>query len=138
MLPIARRRQHRYDYERSPSVAREDGRPGRSLYTVVAVTVRRTYLLSLAVLVTLFVVLYPYLGAMKMCHPGECPYATQTSTQSSGSSNGLVGLCLSAVLAASFAGFFGLKTIRGRRRFDECSRPARFYLSPDPPPPRFS
>jgi hypothetical protein len=102
------------------------------------VTVRRTYLLSLAVLVTLFVALYPYLGAMEMCHPGECPYATQTSTQSSGSSNGLVGLCLSAVLAASFAGFFGLTTIRGRRRFDECSRPARFYLSPDPPPPRFS
>ncbi len=119
-------------------MAREDGRPGGRLYTGVSVTVRRTYLLSLAVLVTLFVALYPYLGAMEMCHPGECPYATQTSTQSSGSSNGLVGLCLSAVLAASFAGFFGLKTIRGRRRFDECSRPARFYLSPDPPPPRFS
>ena len=117
---------------------REDGRPGGRLYTGVSVTVRRTYLLSLAVLVTLFVALYPYLGAMEMCHPGECPYATQTSTQSSGSSNGLVGLCLSAVLAASFAGFFGLTTIRGRRRFDECSRPARFYLSPDPPPPRSS
>jgi len=119
-------------------VASEDSRPRGRLYTVLAVTVRRTYLLSLAVLVTLFVALYPYLGATEMCHPGECPYATQTSTQSSGSSNGLAGLCLSAVLAASFAGFFGLTTVCGRRRFEECSRPARFYLSPDPPPPRFS
>lgn len=113
------------------------GRPSRreTVYCG-AVTVRRTYLLSLAVLVTLFVTLYPYLGAMEMCHPGECPYATQTSTQSSGSSNGILGLCLSAVLAASFTGFFGLTAIRGRRRFDERLRPARFYLSPDPPPPR--
>ena len=116
----------------------EDGSTGGRLYTAAAVTVRRTYLLSLAVLVTLFVALYPYLGATQMCHPGECPYATQTSTQSSGSSNGLAGLCLGAVLAASFAGLFGLTTIRGRRRFDECLRPAQFYLSPDPPPPRFS
>src|SRR4028118_1376725 len=78
-----------YDDERPPAW-REDGRPGGRLYTGVSVPVRRTYLLSLAVLVTLFVALYPYLGAMEMCHPGECPYATQTSTQSSGSSNGLV------------------------------------------------
>lgn len=103
---------------------------------MAAVTVRRTYLLSLAVLMTFFVALYPYLGGM--CHSGECPYAAQTSAQSSGSSTGLAGLCLGAVLAASSAGLLGFATIRGLRRFDERSRPARFYLSPDPPPPQFS
>lgn len=117
-------------------MAGEDSRPEVRLYTVVAVTGRRTYLLSLAVLVTLFVALYPYLGATEMCHPGECPYATQTSTQSSGASYGVFGLCLSAVLAASFTGLFGPPAVRGRRRLDERLCPARCYPSPDPPPPR--
>jgi len=100
--------------------------------------VRRTYLILLAILVSAFASLYSYLGAMEMCHSGECPYAAQPSTQSSGSFTGLAGLCLSAVLAASFGGLLGLATISGRRLFDERSRPARFYLSLDPPPPRFS
>ena len=105
---------------------------------MVAVTVRRTYLLPLAILVILFVSLYPYLGTMEMCHSDECPYATHTSTQSSGSSAGLAGLCVGAVLAASSAGLLGLAAIRGRRLSDERSRPAQFFLSPDPPPPQLS
>ncbi len=105
---------------------------------MVAVTLRGTYLLFLAVLVAAFVSLYPYLGGMRMCHPDECPYAAQTSTHSSGASTGLAGLCLSVVLAASSVGLLGLATIRARRLSGEHSRPARFYLSPDPPPPQFS
>ncbi len=105
---------------------------------MVAVTLRGTYLLFLAVLVAAFVSLYPYLGGMEKCHPGECPYAAQTSTQSSGSSTGLAGLCLSVVLATPSVGLLGFATIRVRRLSDERWRPARFYLSPDPPPPQFS
>gem|GEM_PF-1598044 len=119
-------------------MASEVSLPSGRLYTPVALTVRRTYLILLAILVSAFVSLYPYLGAMEMCHSGECPYAAQSSTQSSGSFTGLAGLCLSVVLAASSAGLLGLATIRGRRLFDERSHPARFYFSPDPPPPRFS
>ncbi len=96
---------------------------------------RRTYLLSLAILVTLSVSLYPYLGEMEMCLSGECPYAAQTSTQSS---VGLAGLCLGVVLAVSSAGVLAFATPRGPRLHDEGSRPAQFILSPDPPPPQFS
>ena len=98
---------------------------------------RRTYLLSLTILVTAFVTLYPYLGAMEMCHSGECPYATQSSTQSSTAFTGLAGLCLSAVLAVS-SGILAFAMLRERRLLDERSRPAQFFLSPDPPPPQFS
>jgi hypothetical protein len=105
---------------------------------LVALKVQRTYLLSLAILVTAFVALYPYLGAMEMCHSGECPYATQPSTQSSTASTGLAGLCLSAVLAVSSAGILAFAMLRGRHRLDEISRPSQFLLSPDPPPPQFS
>ncbi len=117
--------------------ARLAASPAERLYTPVAVSVRRTYLLSLTILVTLFVALYPYLGAMEMCHSGECPYAAQTSTQSSGSSTGLAGLCLSAVLAVSSAGVLAFAVHRGRRLSDERLLPAQFFLAPEPPPPRF-
>jgi len=116
-------------------VAREDGRPGGRLYTVVAVTVRRTYLLSLAVLVTLFVALYPYLGDMGMCDSAECPYATQSSSHTS--SSGLASVCVGAVLSA-FPALLAFATLRGRRLSDARSRPAQFFLSPDPPPPQLS
>lgn len=112
--------------------------PAGRLYTPVALTIRRTHLLAFGVLVTAFVSLYPYLGAMEMCHFGECPYAAQSSTQSSAASTGLGGLCLSAVLAASSAGILAFPMLRGRRLFEERSRPAQFFLSPDPPPPQFS
>jgi RsiW-degrading membrane proteinase PrsW (M82 family) len=99
---------------------------------------RRTYLLSLAILVTFFVALYPYLGAMEMCHSGECPYAAQTSTQSSTGSASLAGLCLlGAVLAVSSAGTLAFAVHRGRRLSDERLLPAQFFLAPEPPPPRF-
>ncbi len=117
--------------------ARSAAHAGR-LYTPVALTVRRTHLLALAILVTAFVSLYPYLGAMEMCHFGECPYAAQSSPQSSTAFTGLAGLCLSAVLAASSAGIFAFAMLRGRRLFDEYSRPTQFFLSPDPPPPQSS
>lgn len=108
------------------------------MYTPIAVTVRRTHLLSLAILVTLFVSLYPYLGEMEMCLSGECPYATQSSTQSSTALSGLAGLCLGAVLAASAGIVSASAKLFGRRLFDERSRPAQFYLAPDPPPPQLA
>ncbi len=112
--------------------------PAGRLYTPVVVSMRRTYLILLAILVALFVSLYPYLGTMEMCHSGECPYAAQTSTQSSMGSAGLAGLCLlGAVLAVFSAGTLAFAMLRGRR-LDEGSRPAQFFLSPDPPPPQFS
>jgi hypothetical protein len=107
------------------------------LYILAALTVWRTHLLAFGILVTAFVSLYPYLRAMEMCHFGECPYAAQSSTQSSTAFTGLAGLCLSAVLAASFAGVLTFAMLRGRRLFDEYSRPVQFFLSPDPPPPQF-
>jgi len=119
-------------------VASEVSLPAGRLYTPVALTVRRTYLILLAILVSAFVSLYPYLGAMEMCHSGECPYAAQSSIQSSGAFTSLAGLCLGAVLAVSSTGILGLATLRGRRLFDERSRPTQFYLSPDPHPPQFS
>jgi len=103
-----------------------------------AVSVRHTHLFALAVLVAAFVALYPYLGAMGMCHSGECPYATQSSAQSSATSAGVAGLCLGAVLAVSPAGILAFAMLRGRRLSDERSRPAQFFLSPEPPPPQFS
>ncbi len=111
--------------------------PAGRLYTPGAVSMRRTYLILLAILVTLFVALYPYLGAMKMCYSDECPYAAQTSTQSSVGSAGFAGLCLlGVVLAVSSVGILAFAMLRGTR-LDEGSRPARFFLSPDPPPPQF-
>ncbi|MDP9476275.1 MAG: hypothetical protein M3R38_11450 [Actinomycetota bacterium] len=103
-----------------------------------AVSLRHIYFFALAVLVATFVALYPYLGAMGMCHSGECPYATQSSTQSSATSAGVAGLCLGAVLAVSPAGILAFATLRGRRLSEERLRPEQFFLSPDPPPPQFS
>ena len=98
---------------------------------------RRTYhLFSLSILVTLLVSLYPYLGAMEMCHPVECPYATQTSSQSSTGTAGLAELCLGAVLAASSARVLAFGALRGHRFVDNDARPGDVLLSADPPPPR--
>ena len=112
--------------------------PAGRLYTSIAVSVRRTYLFSLAILVSLLVSLYPYLGAMEMCHPGECPHATQASTQSSTGTAGLAGLCLGAVLAASSVGVLVFGALRGFRFFGNDARPGDVFLSFDPPPPRLS
>ena len=93
----------------------------------------RTHLTVLAVLVTMFVALYPYLGTMEMCNVGECPYAAQSSSHTS--SAGLASVCVSAVLSA-FPAMLAFALFRGRRLPAADSRPMEFYLSSDPPPPR--
>ena len=98
-------------------------------------TLRNRYLFALAVLVTVFVALYPYLGNMGMCDFGECPYATQSSSHAS--SAGVASVCVSAVLSA-FPAMLAFAMLRGRRLSEERSRPAQFFLSPDPPPPQLS
>lgn len=99
-------------------------------------TLRRTYLVALAVLVAAFVALYPYLDGMDMCEVGECPYAAHSSY--GGSSSPAAAACVSAVLAASFAGVLAFVAFRGRRVVIDDSRPTQFHLSPDPPPPQLS
>ena len=102
-------------------------------YNTAAVTLSRTYLIVLAVLVTAFVALYPYLGTMEMCDSGECPYAAQSSSHTS--SAGLASVCMSAVLSA-FPALLAFALFRGRNLPTGDSRPMQLYLSPDPPPPR--
>lgn len=100
-----------------------------------AVTLRRTPLVALAVLVAAFVALYPYSGAMEMCDFGECPYAAQSPSHTSSAG---VATCLTAVLAASGVARLASAMLRGRRLLTEDRSPAQLYLSPDPPPPRTS
>ncbi len=96
---------------------------------------RHVHLFALAVLVATVVALYPYLGDMGMCDSVECPYATQSSSHTS--SSGLALVCVGAVLSAVPA-MLAFATLRARRLSDERSRPAQFFLSPDPPPPQLS
>ena len=103
---------------------------------MVAVAVRRTYLLSLTVLVTLFVALYPYLGGMGGCYGGECPYVTHPSSESS--AGGFAVGCVGAGTTASAAVLLAFAASRGRRAREAGSRLAQLYLSPDSPPPRLS
>jgi hypothetical protein len=103
------------------------------LYNALTVSLRHTTLVILAVLVTAFVALYPYLGNMEMCEVGECPYAAQSSSPTS--STGLASVCVSAVLSA-FPVMLALSLVRGRRLPAADWRPTELYLSPDPPPPR--
>lgn len=112
--------------------------PAGRLYTLVAVTVRRTYLILQAILVTAFVSLYPYLATMEMCHSSECPYAAQSSTQSPMGSAGIGGLCLGAVLAVSSTGVLAFRALHGRRVISNDARPGDIFLSFDPPPPQLS
>ena len=99
-----------------------------------ALTLHRTHLVAFAVLVTIFVALYPYLGPMDHCgdHGQECPYAAQSSHTTS------AVICLSAVLAASPVALLALAALRGRRVTDNDTRPADIFLSLDTPPPRLS
>jgi hypothetical protein len=104
------------------------------LYNLATLNPRRTTLVVLAFLVTTFVALYPYLGAMEMCDSGECPYAVQSSHAGSG---GFSAVCLVAVVAAATL----LRAVAGlcwSRLSAADLRPAQLYLSPDPPPPRIS
>jgi hypothetical protein len=83
---------------------------------------RSAYLVGLAIVVAVFVALYPYLAAMDRCEVGECPYAAQT--------------CVSAVLTVGVVIAFAAS--RGHRIFAVERPSAEPYLSPDPPPPRLS
>ncbi len=112
--------------------------PARRLYNLVTLMMRRTHPILLAILVTAFVSLYPYLGTMEMCHSDECPYAVQSSTQSPISSAGITGLCLGAVLAVSSAGVLAFGSRYGRRIISDDARPGDIFLSLDPPPPQLS
>jgi hypothetical protein len=98
-----------------------------------AVTLSRTTLIVLAVVVAAFVALYPYLGTMGMCDSGECPYAAQSSSHTSAA--GLASVCMSAVLSA-FPALLAFALFRWHRLPTGDSRPMQFYLSPNPPPPR--
>lgn len=102
-------------------------------YNNGAMVLSRTHLTVLAVLVTVFVALYPYLGTMEMCDAGECPYAAQSSSHTS--SAGLASVCVSAVLSA-FPAMLAFALLRGRCLTADLSLPMQLYLSPDPPPPR--
>ncbi len=95
----------------------------------------RTYMVALAVIVTTFVALYPYLTGMDSCGTGECPYAMQSSH---GASVGVAAACVTAVLAASFTAAFVSFAFRGRSIMSVEDQPSQLYLSPDPPPPRRS
>lgn len=108
--------------------------PGK-LYTPAAMTSRRTCLIALAILVAVFVALYPSLGAMNYCDHGECPYVAQSSSTASAS---LMAACVSAVLAMSSAVVLALAAFHGRRIALTQPRPENIFISPDPYPPRLS
>ena len=99
------------------------------------VSLRHIYFFTLAVLVATFVALYPYLGNMGMCDAAECPYAAQSSSHTA--SAGVASVCVSVVLSA-FPAVLAFALLRGRHLPAGASRPLQLYLSPDPPPPRFS
>jgi hypothetical protein len=82
----------------------------------------------LAVLVTAFVALYPYFGAMDMCDAGACPMAVH--------SVGFSAVCLIVALAA-VPRIRAVSELRLRYQAHE-SRPLQVFSSPDPPPPRLS
>jgi hypothetical protein len=64
-------------------------------YTARNLTISRTYLFALAILVAAFVALYPYLGAKDMCDSGKCPMVTQST------SSGVSMACLIVALIAA-------------------------------------
>lgn len=90
----------------------------------------RTPLVALAILVAVFVALYPYLGGADMCDHSECPYAAHSA------SGGFSTVCLIAVLAVVPA----VRTLAKSqpRGATLVTRPVELFLSPDPPPPRIS
>ncbi len=114
----------------SPSGGCPWGDLGRERYTLVVLTVRRTYLLALALLVAAFVALYPYLDSMEMCDSGECPMATHSAAGFSA-----VGCLIVAVVASAPTMVRALSALRMSGAASE-QRPLQVFSSPDPPPPR--
>lgn len=97
-------------------------------------SLRRTRLVVLGLLVVLLVALYPQLGAMGACEDGSCPSAVQSSQAASGSfPTACAGV---AVLVAVSSGAAFVPRL-GRLLFATAEqRPEQLYLAPKPPPPR--
>ena len=90
---------------------------------------RSAHVTALAVLMALFVALYPVRGTMEACAYGVNPYDAQSSSvDGTACVGGVLGIS-SVVVLVLFASY-GLRLATADRR------PAQFYLSPDPPPPR--
>jgi hypothetical protein len=96
----------------------------------VGLTLRRTYLFTLAMLVAAFVALYPYLDSMQMCDSGECPLAAHSASVGFSA----VG-CLIVAVLASAPTMRAVSALRMRGAASE-QRPLQVFSSPDPPPPR--
>jgi hypothetical protein len=99
---------------------------------VLSLTLHRTHLVVITVLVAAFVALHPYLDEAGLCGFGECPEASQSSPAAHA---GFSSACLLAVLVASpaalaFASFFGCRRAADHPLLTEA------YLAPEPPPPR--
>ncbi len=93
---------------------------------------RRTCLVLLAVLVAVFVSLYPSLGvAHDSCGTGECQQAAHVSTMASAC---LGAICAAAVLSAPYA--VSILGVFSKRRTLSEPRPNEAYLPPDTQPPR--
>lgn len=95
---------------------------------------RRTYLVTLALLVAAFVAFYPYLSGMGPCYGGECPYATHSSSE--GSNTGFATACVGAGVVASSVAVLAFAVRRGYLATTDDPRPTEIYFSLDPPPPR--
>ncbi len=85
--------------------------------------------IALAVLVAVFVALYPLLD----CGPEGCPEVSQSSHAAHA---GLSTACLAAVLVGSGVAAPIFLPFLGRRRITNPRRPVETYLSPEAPPPR--
>jgi hypothetical protein len=97
-------------------------------YELLTLTLRRTYLIALAILVAAFVALHPCLGAAGLCDPGGAPHATQAHAAPSVDPSAAASMALVASSAAlALAAFL-------RPASDQ--RPDQAYLSPDPHPPQ--
>ena len=93
----------------------------------MALTVQRTCLFALAMLVAAFVSLHPYWDAEGMCDSGACPQMVHSSAAGSGA-------CLVVVLAAAPV---MQAVLRSRLRGTASERrPLQVFSSLDPPPPR--
>ena len=104
------------------------------LYNLTSVSLRRTHLIALGLLLVLLVALYPQLESMGACEGGGCPPAAQSSQAASAS---LTVACVgAAVLATASAGAVFSPSL-GRLLFAAAEqRPHQLYLAPEPPPPR--
>jgi cytochrome bd-type quinol oxidase subunit 2 len=86
-------------------------------------------LLVLAVIVAVFVALYPYLDSMGMCHSGECPQVVHSA------SSGFSTACLLAAVLVIVPVLRAVTAFGWRSATSEL-RPIQVFSSPDPPPPR--